>query len=70
VLTACEGGILGQCVALVLSSVSLSHLHVYFHCKTLLYQNLVKIIIFLYSEHLIHSLYMCTCVFLLRQEYF
>jgi hypothetical protein len=29
-----------------------------------------KIVRFLYSEHLIYGLYMCTCVFLLRQESF
>jgi hypothetical protein len=36
-LTSSEGGILGQGVALALSSVSLPLLHVHFRCKTLLY---------------------------------
>jgi hypothetical protein len=39
-LTASEGNILGQGVALVSSSVLLPHPRVYFCCKTLLYQNL------------------------------
>jgi hypothetical protein len=39
-LTASEGGILGQGVILISSSVSLPHLRVTFCYKTLLYQNL------------------------------
>jgi hypothetical protein len=34
-----------------------------------LYQNLNQIYNILYLEHLIHNLYVCTCVFLLPQEY-
>jgi hypothetical protein len=34
-LTDAEGGILGQDIAHVSSSVSLSHLHLLFRCKTL-----------------------------------
>jgi hypothetical protein len=70
VLTTSEGGILGQGVALVSSSVSLLHLRAHFHCKTLLYQNLNKNCNILYLEHLIYGLCVCTCVFLLRQESF
>jgi hypothetical protein len=70
VLTACEGGILGQGDAIVSSRVSLLYLHVTFHCKTLLYQNLNQNYNILYSEHLIYDLYVCTSVFLLRQESF
>jgi hypothetical protein len=70
VLTTSEGRILGQGVALVSSNVSLPHLRVHFCCKTLLYQNLNKKCNILYLEHLIHGLYVCTCVFLLRQESF
>jgi hypothetical protein len=69
-LTTSEGGILGQGVALVSSSVSLSHLHIIFHCKTLLYKNLNQNCNILYLEHLIYGLHVCTCVFLLRQESF
>jgi hypothetical protein len=39
-LTASEGNILGQGVALVSSSVLLPHPRGYFCCKTLLHQNL------------------------------
>jgi hypothetical protein len=70
VLTASEVGILGQGVALVLSSVSLPHPRVIFCCKTLLYQNLNKIYNILYSDHLIYGLYVCTYAFLLHQESF
>jgi hypothetical protein len=70
VLTASEGGILGQGVALVLSSVSVSHLRVIFRYKTLLYQNLNQNRNILYLEHLIYDLYVCTYVFLLHQESF
>jgi hypothetical protein len=35
-----------------------------------LYQNLNTICNILYSQHLIYGLYVCTYVFLLRQEYF
>jgi hypothetical protein len=59
-----------QGVALVSSSVSLPHLRVIFHCKTLLYINLNKNYNILYLEYLIYGLYVCTCVFLLHQEYF
>jgi hypothetical protein len=69
-LTASKGGILGQGVALVSSSVSLPHLRVQFHYKTLLYQNLNQSYNILYSEHFIYGLYVCTCVFLLHQKSF
>jgi membrane-bound acyltransferase YfiQ involved in biofilm formation len=52
-LTAFEGGILGQGVSLVSSSVSLPRLRVYFHHKTLLYENLNQNYNILCSEHLI-----------------
>jgi hypothetical protein len=42
----------------------------FFHCKTLLYQNLNKNCNILYSGHLIYGLYVCTCVFLLHEESF
>jgi hypothetical protein len=48
-LTAAEGGILGQGVTLVLSSVLLPHLHVNFRYKTLMYQNLNQNCNILYS---------------------
>jgi hypothetical protein len=67
-LTAFEGGILGHGVAIVSSSVSLSHLHITFCYKTLLYRNLNQNCNILYLEHLIYDLYVCTCVFLLHQE--
>jgi hypothetical protein len=35
-----------------------------------MYQNLNQNYNILYSEHLILSLYVCTCIFLLRQESF
>jgi hypothetical protein len=70
VLTTTESGILGQGVALVSPSVSLSRLHVHFHCKTLLYRNLNQNCNILYSEPLIYSLHVCTCVFLLCQKSF
>jgi hypothetical protein len=41
-----------------------------FCCKTLLYQNLNQNYNILYLERLIYDLYMCNCVFLLRQEFF
>jgi hypothetical protein len=70
-LTASAGSIiLGQGVAHVSSSVSLPHLYVLFRCKTLLYQNLNQNCNILYSEYLIHDLYVCTCVFLLHQKFF
>jgi hypothetical protein len=70
VLTASEDSILGKSVALVSLSVSLLHLRVTFHCKTLLYRNLNKKYNILYLEHLIYGLYVCTYVFLLHQESF
>jgi hypothetical protein len=70
VLTASEGGIFEQGVALVSLSVSLPHLCITFRCKTLLYQNLNQNCNILYSKHLNYSLYVCTYVFLLRQEPF
>jgi hypothetical protein len=69
-MIAFEGGILGQGVALVSSSVSLPHLRVIFCCKTLLYRSLNQNYNILYSEHLIYDLYVCICVFLLHQEFF
>jgi hypothetical protein len=69
-LTSSEGSILGQGVAHVSLSVSLLHLHVLFHSKTLLYHNLNQNCNILYSEHLIHDLYVCTCVFFFCQEFF
>jgi hypothetical protein len=41
-----------------------------FYCKSLLYQNLNQNCNILYLQHLICGLYVCTCVFLLRQESF
>jgi hypothetical protein len=70
VLTASEGGILGQSVALVLSSVFDSASMCNFHYKTLLYQNLNHNCNILYLKHLIYGLYVCTCVFLIHQESF
>jgi hypothetical protein len=70
VLTASEGGILGRDVAPLSSSVSLSHLRVQFCCQTLLYRNLNQNSNILYSEQLIYDLYVCTYIFLLRQESF
>jgi hypothetical protein len=69
-LTAFEDGILGQCVALVSWSVSLLHLRVIFHCKTLMYRNLNQNYNILYLKHLIYNLYVYTCVFLLHQKSF
>jgi hypothetical protein len=66
VLTASEGGILGQSVALILSSVFDSASMCNFHCKTLLYRNLNHNCNILYSKHLIYGLYVCTCVFLVH----
>jgi hypothetical protein len=70
VLTSFEGGILGQCVACVSSSVSLLHPRVHFRCKTLLYQIMNQNCNILYSDHLIYDLYAYTCIFLLHQESF
>jgi hypothetical protein len=70
VLTAAEGGALGQGVAYVSSSVSFLHLRLLFRCKTLCTKIWTQIVIFLYSEHLIHYLYVCTCEFLHRRESF
>jgi hypothetical protein len=70
VLTSFEAGILGQGALLVSSSVSLPHLYVIFHCKTLLYRNLNQNCNILYSDHLIYGLYVCTCVCLLQQKSF
>jgi hypothetical protein len=69
-LIAFEGGILGKTVVLVSSSVSFLHLRVIFCCETLLYRNLNQNCNILYSKHLIYCLYVCTCVFLFRQESF
>jgi hypothetical protein len=69
-LTAAEGGALGQGVTCVSSSVSLLHLYLLFRCKTLCIEISTQIVIFLYSEHLIHDLYVCTCEFSLRPESF
>jgi hypothetical protein len=66
----CYGGILGQGVVLLLSSVSLSHLHVPFHCKTLLYRNLNQKLKHFIFRALNYGFYVCTCVFLLHQESF
>jgi hypothetical protein len=57
-----------QGVSLVSSSVWLIHLYLTFRCKTLLYQSLNQNCNILYSDHLIYDLYVCTYVFLLRQE--
>jgi hypothetical protein len=44
---------------------------VLFRCKNSIASKLEpKIVISLYSEHLIYGLYMCTCVFFLHQESF
>jgi hypothetical protein len=69
-LTASEGDILEQGVALISSSLSLLHPCIIFCCKTLLSQNWNQNYNILYSEHLIYSLYMRTYVFLLHQESF
>jgi hypothetical protein len=63
VLFSSEGGILGQGVALISSSVSLSNLHLLSTAKTLLYQNLNQICNILNLVHVIYGLYVCTCVF-------
>jgi hypothetical protein len=69
-LTISMGGTIGQGVTLLLSSVALPHPRVLFCCKTLLYQNLNQNYNILHPYHLIYGVYVCTCIFLLRQESF
>jgi hypothetical protein len=61
---------LGQGVPYVSLSVSIPHLRLLFHHKTLCIKIWTQIVIFLYSEYLIHGLYVYTCELSLHRESF